>query len=151
MSQASKQSIALLAVIHGCFKTIDSYELAPELTPTIHYGLEVSEKCIHDFPETGNQEKNLKWMVDKIHCIDDDLNKSESVYTMIVLTSLSHQIITDLSEKIQDRAKLKLLEVVEEVIYAVSDQIDKKKDQFSAYEEADKILNKLYGYLEFSI
>lgn len=151
MSKASRQSISLLAVVHGCFTTIQEFNLAPELAPTIHYGVEVSGKCIKNFPETGDREKNLKWMVDKIHRIDDDLNKSESVYTMIVLTSLSHQIITDLSEKIKDKAKLERLEVVEEVIYSVSDIIDPKKDKFSAYEEADRILNRLYSYLEFSL
>lgn len=150
MSKASRQSITLLAVVHGCFKTIHSFNLAPKLSPTILYGIEVSEKCIHKFPETGDSKKNLKWMTEKIHQIDDDLNKSESVYTMIVLTSLAHQIITDLSEKIRNKSKLKLLEEVEEVIYSVSDMIDKNKDKFDAYEEADRIIRKLYNYLEFT-
>lgn len=151
MSKASRQSLTLLAVVHGCFVTIDTFELAPELSPTIIYGVEISEKCILNFPETGNRQKNIKWIEDRIHLIDEELNKSESFYTMIVLTSLAHQIITDLSEKIQDKAKLNQLEEVEEVIYSISDVIDDKKDQFSAYEEADKILKKLYNYLEFSI
>ena len=150
MSLASRQSLSLLAVVHGCLTTIDSYDLAPELSPTVHYGIEVSEQCIMQFPETGNKDKNNKWMVEKIHLIDDDLQKSESLYTMILLTSLAHQIVTDLSEKIHDKVKLEQIKIVEEVIYSISDKIDKNKDQFKAYEEADRILKKLYNYLEFT-
>jgi len=151
MSNASRQSLALLAVIYGCFSSMKEYALSPELSPTIEYGLEVSERCINEFPETGNTLKNTKWITEKIHQIDDDLNKSKSVYTMIVLTQLAHQIVTDLSEKIRDKAKIKRIEVIEEVIYAISDQIDKKKDKFEAYEGSDRIAKKLYNRLGFSL
>jgi len=149
MSLASRQSISLLAVVHGCFKTMDTFNLSGDLAPTVLYGIDVSEKVIHNFPETGNRKSNLKWMTEKIHQIDDDLNKSKSVYTMIVLMSLALQIIIDLSEKIKDKAKLKQLSEIEEVIFAIRDAIDPKWDHDEAYKEADRILDKLYGLLGF--
>lgn len=150
MSKASRQSIALLAIVKGVILTIQEYKLAPELDATILYALDVCEGCVSKFPETGNPNKNMKWMTERIHMIDDDLNKSNSIYSMITLTNLAHHIVTDLQECINDSTKLDLIKPVGEVIEGLSDQIDPIKDCFEAYEEADRILDKLYRYLEFS-
>lgn len=150
MSKASRQSITLLAIIHGCFKSIEDYNIAGDAAPTILYGAEVSERVVRDYPETGDSNKNIRWVTQKMHDIDGLLNNKKSLYSMTVLTALSHQIITDLIEKVRDRKKLVLLNELEEIIYNVSDLIDPKKDQFDAYEESDRILKKLYKLLEFS-
>ena len=150
MSKASRQSLSLLAVVHGCFKSIDDFGLAGETAPTVLYGVEVSLNIINQFPETGDANKNTQWMTERIHAIDEDLKKRKSLYSMIVLTSLMHQIITDLMEKIKDKKKLDLLEELAEIIYSISDMIDEKKNQFEAYEESDSILKKLYKAIEFS-
>lgn len=150
MSQASRQSLSLLALVHWCFVTINDFELAPELAHTIQYGVEVSERCILDFPETGDRDKNSKWIKEKIALIDADLTKNDSLYTAIVLIQLSDQIVTNLCEKIRDKAKLKRIEIVDEVISAVSDKIDDGFN-YDAYEEADRLIEKFYSYLGFSI
>lgn len=150
MSKASRQAITLLAVVNGVFITMDSYELAPELTPTIDWGMEVCKQCVSKYPETGDPKKNFKWMQNKLQLIDKDLNGREDIYTMIVLTSIASHIMSDLEEMIRDKAKLALIEPVAEVVQGVSAQIDPKGDCFDAYEEADRLLKRIYEHLEFS-
>ncbi len=149
MSLATRQSVALLSIVYSVFTTIKQYNLAPELEATILYGIDTTEKCIINFPGTGDNRKSEKWIREKIHCIDDDLRQSESVYTMIVLVSLSNQILADMMQKIRNRTKLEMLEEVNEITISISNKIDPKGDQFEAYEEADKLLLKLYHHLGF--
>ena len=150
MSKASRQTITLLAVVNGIFITMDSYNLAPELTPTIDWGMQVCKECISKFPETGNPQKNFKWMQEKLRLIDKDLNGRQDIYTMIVLSSIASHIMTDLEERIKDKNKLKLMEPVSETVKGLNDQIDPDGDCFEAYEEADKLLKRIYMHLEFS-
>ena len=151
MSLASRQSITLLAIVNGVFITMDDYGLAPELTPTIDWGLEVCHQCVTEFPETGDPGKNLRWMQAKLDLVDKDLSGRADIYTMIMLTSIASHIITDLLEWIKDESKLALIDPVAEVVCGLSDQIDPKGDCFQAYEEADSILRKIYSHLEFGL
>lgn len=150
MSKASKQSIALLAIVNGIFITIDHYNLSGEQAPTVDYGMEVCKEVITNFPETGDPKKNFKWMQSKIQESDKFLRKEgTNLYTAIVLTSLAQHIITDLIDKIDDPVKLKILEPLDDVITGLSEQIDPKGTEFLAYEEADRHLKKIYRLLEF--
>jgi hypothetical protein len=151
MSKASRQTIALLAVVNGVFITIEEFNLAPELVPTTDWGRKVCKDCIDVFPETGNRKKNLEWMTDRLHKIDDYLNNvQKTFYTITVLVNLAHLIMTDLLERIKDKKKREILIPVMEVVDGLSDQIDPEKNIWAAYEEADRMLVKLYEYLEFS-
>lgn len=149
MSKASRQSISLLAIVSGVFITMDSFQLAPELAPTIDWGRQVCDDCIKNYPETGDYHKNLKWMEGRLKEIDKDLNNRHDIYSMIVLTSIASHIMEDLIEMIKNKYKLSLLEPVYEAVQGLSDQIDPKKDCFDAYEEADNLLNKIYERLGF--
>jgi hypothetical protein len=149
MSKASRQSITILALVNGILKTIDHYNLAKELNATVLYTLDVCKDIVIRFPESGNKQKNLKWMTSKIEEANLILNRDNDPYTLICLVSLAHILITDLIERIKDPVKLNMLEPLEEAIYALSDMIDPEKDQFKAYEEADMILKEFYKILEF--
>ena len=150
MSLASKQSIALLAIINGIFITIDHFKLSQEQTPTVDYALTVCEECILAFPETGNKKSNLIWMQRKIQETDKFLRKENgNLYTSIVLTALANHIVTDLIERIKDPVKLKILEPLVEVVNGMNEQLDPNGNKFDAYEEADNYLIKIYNLLGF--
>lgn len=150
MSKASRQTLSMIAMVNGIFITIDEYELAPEIEATIQYGLEVCNMCMADFPETGDRYKNEAWMKSKLTEVEKEFNKSGSLYSTIVLTSMATHMMEDLTERIKDPVKLKLLTPVHEVVAGVSAQIDPKGDQFEAYEEADRLLTKFYGIIGFT-
>ncbi len=150
MSKASKQTISMIAMVNGVFITIDNYKLAPEIDATIQYGLEVCYGCMNTFPETGDRYKNGEWCKLKLEEIEDYFNQADSLYSMIVLTSMATHIMEDLTNKIKDPAKLALLEPVHEVVIGVSEQIDPKGDCYDAYEEADRLLKRFYSVIEFS-
>lgn len=150
MSKASRQSVAMIAMVNGVFITIDSYDLAPEISATIQYGLEVCGGCMHTFPETGDRHKNGLWCRSKLSEIEEEFNKANSLYSMIVLTSMATHIMEDLTERINDPVKLDLLEPIHEVVQGVSEQIDPNGDQFDAYEEADRLLTIFYNKIEFT-
>lgn len=150
MSKASNQTITLLAVINGIFITIDDWKLAPELAPTVDWGMEICKECIEKFPETGNPQKNYKWMQNKLRESEEFLGtKAGNLYSSIVLSAIANHIITDLMERIKDPKKLELLIPIDEVVQGLNFQLDPKGSAFDAYEEADNHLSKLYKLLEF--
>jgi len=150
MSRASRQTISMIAMVNGVFLTIDNYKLAPEVDATVQYGLEICYHCMDTFPETGDRHKNGLWCKKKLEEIEDEFNKANSLYSMIVLTSMATHIMEDLTERIGDPVKLDLLEPISEVVTGMSEQIDPKGDQFEAYEEADRLLNRFYEVIGFT-
>lgn len=150
MSKASRQTIILLAVVNGIFITMDDYKLIPELAPTIDWGMKICKQCISKYPETGDSQKNFKWMQTKLQIIEKDLNNRNDIYTMIVLTSIASHIMMDLTEMIKDTKKLELIEPIVETVQGLSIQIDPEGDCFEAYEKADRLLKKIYNHLEFT-
>lgn len=140
----------MLAMVNGVFLLIDKYELAPELDATIQYGLEVCYECVNKFPETGDREKNGKWCHEKLSEIEPEFDAAQSLFQMIVLISMATHIMDDLVQRIRDPKKLKYIVPVHEVVNGMSTQIDPKGDQFEAYEEADKLLNKFYTVIGFT-
>jgi hypothetical protein len=150
MSKASRQTISMIAMVNGVFITIDNYDLAPELAPTVKWGLEVCNGCMVEFPETGNKEKNGLWCKRKLEEIEDCFNQADSLYSMIVLVSMSTHIMEDLTSKIKDPLKLKLLEPIYDVVTGLSQQIDPQGDCFDAYKEADRLLYEFYKVIGFT-
>ncbi len=150
MSRASRQTIAMIAMVNGVFLTIDNYKLAPEIEATIQYGIDVCYKCMDAFPETGDRQKNGAWCTKKLEEVENDFNKADSLYSMIVLTSMATHIMEDLTARINDPVKLNLLAPIAEVVTGMSEQIDPQGDQFEAYEEADRLLHKFYGVIGFT-
>ena len=151
MSRASRQSLALLAIVHGIWCTIDSYNLAPELAPTVQYGKEVSEKVVIEFPESGDPVKNRKWIEDRVEEVDRVLNGSDEEYELATLSSIMLHILSDLYSVIKDKKKVELLNLDFEAADGFNEQIDPYGDQFKYYDKADKLVAKIYRILEFSV
>lgn len=152
MSRASNQSKVLISFINSVFITIEDYKLTPELEHTVLYGKELALKCIDTFPESGKFHKNTRWMVEKIHEIDEILNKysKNATYSAILLVSIAEQVCTDLMEKIKDKNKLQLLEPLHEAINGLSDQIDPLGIHFLDYEKAAEEISLIYKVVGFT-
>jgi hypothetical protein len=140
----------MIAMVTGVFITIDEYDLADEIAPTIQYGLSVCNTCMETFPETGDRNKNGAWCHAKLQEIENEFNKADSLYSLIVLISMATHIMEDLTARIKDPVKLKLLEPIHEAVTGVSMQIDPEGDCFAAYEEADRLLHKFYRVIGFT-
>ena len=148
--RASRESLALLSVVAGSILIIEGSELTDEFMPTILYAKKVAQECLNKFPEYGDERKNEKWVMDHISKIDDDIHNAAYTYSFPVLLSITHYILTDLLLKINDDKKLSLIEPLGEAINTLIETYDPEGINFAAYEEADRIVKKLYGYIGFT-
>jgi len=148
MSLASNQTITLLAFVHSCFITIESYELSGDIRPIILYGLEVSEDCCAKFPETGKSEKNKEWICTHLKLIGDCVNTDKEWQSLSLPTLLCiiNHVMTDLSEKIKSSEKLSLFDPLLETIAGASQHVDLAYDDCII---ADAVVTKVYSAINF--
>lgn len=151
MSKASRQSLALLATVSGAMKMIERESLSPELLPTVVYTGETVDKCVYAFPCTGDEGMNLKWIEERMAEWQDTLNTIEGNWTAIILVSIAHQIMEDLTVKIKNKNKLKLIAPAEEALQGLSDLLDPEGTCYEAYVTADRLVADMYSRLEFTL
>lgn len=149
MSAASKQALAILAIVDGIFITIRDYQLEPELLATVLYGEKVCSSAIMAYPETGDTEKNLLWITEKVSKIETVWGGCDDLYTFGVLLAMASHLIVDLMGVVQDGYKLSLLLPVFEVVEGLYGLADANRDNYPAYEMADTLLSAFYADIGF--
>ena len=150
MSRATNQTVILLAVLSGSFKTIARAENCPaSVQGTVLWAMEEASQITINFPETGKGEKNLDWMMVRLHkweklidCLDLDMEYQTLLY-------VCNHVIYDLTDKISNPAKLRLIQPLREAIDNMITVTDSTGKQFKAMEGADKLLGELYELIEF--
>lgn len=152
MSNASRQSLLLLSVVSGTLKEMLTHGYAEQydVLPTVDWAFPESIKILEQFPSTGNEKKNLDWMLTRLEIwgtwLDSEVKPD---LRMIVLVSIGLHIVTDLLAVIKNKNSIDLISPLNEVFVNLSDKIDPKGINFEAYESADYLINKLYSLIGF--
>ena len=150
MSQASKQTIGLLALISGCMKTIYDFRLAPEHDPVTLYTQEVCDKMVGMFPITGPEHKLQSWLESHMVIYDKALTLMPAEkYNAALLTAMGIHILLDLKNKINDPKKLELIEPIYEAVVSLNDLLDpsgKKIAEFDRGEYLVSVAYKIFGF-----
>lgn len=151
MSKATNQTVILLAVLSGSFKTIARAENCPaSVQGTVLWAMEEATQITINFPETGKGEKNLDWMMVRLRQWQECVDNMDLDMEYQTLLYVCNHVIYDLSNKISNPAKLRMIQPLREAIDNMITITDPTGKQFEAMEEADKLLGKLYKLIEFS-
>lgn len=150
MSKATNQSILLLAIVRTCFLIIESDGNVPdELAPTFVYASGLSEKVVNSFPSTGNGHKNAKWRKDVVNRWKD-MGDEMQEWHPLVITTFCNNILDDLLGVLRDKEKRKMVQELRDATIPIGYYDYGVKDEYMHYAEADKLLEEVYGLMEFS-
>lgn len=151
MSLATNQTLLLLAVVSGAFKVMLGHDLLCDKTKhTAAYGQDVCERIIHDYPATGDEKKNLLWMHRHLKTWSEMIDETHKVWTPLVLTTMSLNILEDLMVTIKRSDILRQLDDLRAPLIGLSGVlVDQVGDEFVSFAEADEYLEKMYKLIEF--
>lgn len=152
MSLASNQTLLLLSMVNGSLKIMDVNGMhSPQTENTGMYASDLVESIIHRYPATGDERKNLKWMHDKLKRWSVMINEIDKEWPVLVLATMSLNIMEDLVGLIKNKAVLDDLCTLRDAFISMSEyMIGQVGDEFVHFSEADDLLNRMYSLIEFS-
>ena len=149
MSRATNQAVSILAVTSGSMGTIEKTGLADAYLPTVEYVHQVADYAISRYPVTGDWGKNYKVMVGVVEKWNACVSGVNPELAIVALVQLGLQSSDDLLRKLRNPVAVELVQPVHEGLLGLSNQLDPEGTAYTAYQEADVLLEKLYGLLGF--
>lgn len=152
MSIAERQSVSLMVMTTSLLLMLRNKDMEPVLNKSAHDAGQVTYNCMAKLPDGAEPFSTQtflrqKEMVTKIFAMLPEKDTTFYAGTMIYLCS---HIVTDLCEKIKDKAKLALLEPAQKACQELVDLYDRNGLDFAAMEVADVILRETYREIGFS-
>jgi len=149
MSKSDVQSLTILAVSVGAVVTIEEDKLADKFMPAILWAREAGSGVVDSWPIRGDNDKIVRACF--LHCkkLHRDFERAVELYSGICLISLAQLLLTDLQERIKDKAKLEIIEPLSEAIDGIHDLVDPDGDRYEAYAEAERLATIVKGQIEF--
>lgn len=148
MSRATRQTVLLLSTIAGIFITMGENAPDAEFMPTVEYGRTVAVNAARAIPETGDREKNDRWMLKAVTEMEKFLNCRTEKYSFQYLVFLAACIIDDLMQKTKNKQKLEILEPVQEAVFGLQEQVDPSGTLVEVYKNVDDDLSNIYTLLD---
>ena len=149
MSKSSRQALVQLAVVAGCFEAMRTCNRFSRVDIRQLIGITVTQ--IHtaaaEWPSTGNEKKNTDWTLTRFAAWKTYLPNGR--YDTVVLVKMCERLLTTLDEVTTDPIKRRLLAPILAASKTLHDFCDPEAANFPAYEESDKLLEKLYEVIEY--
>lgn len=152
MSKATKQSLALLAVVTGCISTLrrNNHFSRVDMKELLNETYTTCEDVLQEWPCTGDEGKNYDWIntrvQDQWHPF---IHSDKDVYGTAVIAKICERVLADLKTVIKDQVKLELLSRLEVPFKKIHDFVDPDGRNFPAYEKADFAMDELYRLIEW--
>lgn len=153
MSKSTRQAVLLLSMVHGSLKILiqDGFTEVESISGTLLYASEVSEKAIVKYRCTGDERKNLKWMIDHLNKWKLLIDEPTINWPPFVLVTLSQNIIEDLLSLVKEEHNRNLILEVADCIRSLAQNIEAKnlEEEYSQLDIATDVLQKMYDLIEF--
>lgn len=150
MSKATRQSCTLLAVIGGCMYEIWRKRMFSVVKLHEHtletYKLVVD--TLDKWPDSGDTKKNLAWCMKKVEIWHSYLKDDDKFY-VTTLAAICELCLADLRTITKDKYKTKLLDKLVEPVERVHRFMDPYCENLVAYDEASRLMGKLYELIEW--
>jgi hypothetical protein len=150
MSRASRQSLALISVVHGgiravqqCFTLGDEFAVMVKLADT-----RVQDVVIH-WPTSGDEAANQAWIAEQLHEWGVVLESMPQKWTIMANVSISLTILADLYDKVTCRGKKVALQGLFVYLSAIQDFLNDAGNSFGDYEYASDCVSRLYNIIGF--
>ena len=153
MSRASNKSLLLLSMVHGAVKLlIDSGYLEDlNIADTLKYSDTLSEKVIHDFDASGNEKKNMQWMMKHLAIWKEMIDEPSIDWPPVVLVTMAGNIMEDLTSVLKNKKKLELINPLTGSIQVLQGYIeaDSMEEEHELMSLSSELLYKMYNLIEF--
>ena len=153
MSKSTRQAVLLLSMVHGSLKILiqDGFTEVESISGTLLYASEVSEKAIVKYRCTGDERKNLAWMIDHLNKWKLLIDEPTINWPPFVLVTLSQNIIEDLLSLVKEEHNRNLILEVADCIRSLAQNIEAKnlEEEYSQLDIATDVLQKMYDLIEF--
>jgi len=153
LSKASNQTLTLLSMVNGALKVMgDQGLLTNETIATALYTMELCEKIIHDYPATGDEDKNAAWMHARMKEWSVAVGEDGRQWNATELITMSLNFIEDIILAVKRK------DVVEQLIYLRAGLwgmagliLAAEMDEHRWLDSATGLTNTIYRIIEFSI
>lgn len=153
MSKSTRQAVLLLSMVHGSLKILiqDGFTEVESISGTLLYASEVSEKAIVKYRCTGDERKNLAWMIDHLNKWKLLIDEPTINWPPFVLITLSQNIIEDLLSLVKEEHNRNLILEVADCIRSLAQNIEAKnlEEEYRQLDIATDVLQKMYDLIEF--
>lgn len=153
MSKSTRQAVLLLSMVHGSLKILiqDGFTEVESISGTLLYASEVSEKAIVKYRCTGDERKNLAWMIDHLNKWKLLIDEPTINWPPFVLVTLSQNIIEDLLSLVKEEHNRNLILEVADCIRYLAQNIEAKnlEEEYRQLDIATDVLQKMYDLIEF--
>lgn len=153
MSKSTRQAVLLLSMVHGSLKILiqDGFTEVESISGTLLYASEVSEKAIVKYRCTGDERKNLAWMIDHLNKWKLLIDEPTINWPPFVLVTLSQNIIEDLLSLVKEEHNRNLILEVADCIRSLAQSIEAKnlEEEYRQLDIATDVLQKMYDLIEF--
>lgn len=153
MSKSTRQAVLLLSMVHGSLKILiqDGFTEVESISGTLLYASEVSEKAIVKYRCTGDERKNLAWMIDHLNKWKLLIDEPTINWPPFVLVTLSQNIIEDLLSLVREEHNRNLILEVADCIRSLAQSIEAKnlEEEYRQLDIATDVLQKMYDLIEF--
>lgn len=153
MSKSTRQAVLLLSMVHGSLKILiqDGFTEVESISGTLLYASEVSEKAIVKYRCTGDERKNLAWMIDHLNKWKLLIDEPTINWPPFVLVTLSQNIIEDLLSLVKEEYNRNLILEVADCIRSLARNIEAKnlEEEYSQLDITTDVLQKMYDLIEF--
>ena len=153
MSKSTRQAVLLLSMVHGSLKILiqDGFTEVESISGTLLYASEVSEKAIVKYRCTGDERKNLAWMIDHLNKWKLLIDEPTINWPPFVLVTLSQNIIEDLLSLVKEEHNRNLILEVADCIRSLAQNIEAKnlEEEYRQLDIATDVLQKMYDLIEF--
>lgn len=117
--------------------------------PTVFWVYQHSLDIIPHLPDTGDRDKNYKWMKVKKDKWNNFVAENENEFSDILLLSIPLFISNDLLEVIKLKSTLEMIQPIFDSCITIHKAIDSEGRSFDKYEKADFLINELYNITGF--
>lgn len=150
LSQATNQTVGLLALISGSIKTIYDFRLAPELDALVLYTIEVTDELIKHYPVSGTEKSMRKFVESRMLIYDQALKMMpKEKYSAVLLTAMGVHICDGLLNRIGERKKRAIIEPIKEALEALLEGIDPKGLYVEQFDRGNHLVKIAYQIFEF--
>ena len=149
MSLATRQAMLILSMVNGTLKLLaDEPSVPDDISPTILWADGFCREVIDRYPETGDPEKNGKWM--KEHLAKWDRMGADKIIKWHpgVVATFALNFVEDLLGKINNSAR-EDLETLRDALIRISYFFTDGEDDI-VFDEATEVTNELYSVIGFS-
>lgn len=162
MSLATKQSLAILGVIHGGVKSArDCFEHGPEMAAMIASAIEAVQAVTVWWPISGDELEHWDWVGERLGHWETFLAELPQRWSIVANISVSLALLNALYDKVAPQRQVKgcwcrrqtakgaQLETLFTPIMAIHDWIRPQWNDDDSYVYADKCIAGLYRILGF--